>query len=246
MMRIIWRAAGLAAYAGLLVAIVGFTSYFSFSRFVSRGALAAPDLIGVPLDVATERVEAMGLRVRHLEREDRFAETMPAGLVLQQDPVPGSLVKQGGKVEVVLSRGRQLVTVPDLSGDAIQAAQTELAAAGLLLGRRERVFWPGSEVGTVVQQSPAAGASIDQSSAVDLLLSLEDPTRTFVMPDLVYRQVAEVRRFFDRRGFRFGSVKYEPYEGVEGGVVLRHTPLAGHPLRQHDVITLVVATDSES
>lgn len=242
----LWRIAWLAVYACVLVAIVGFTSYFSFSRFVSRGALATPDLVGVPLDAATARTQEMGLRLRHLEPEDRFAETMPAGLVLQQDPVAGSLVKQGGKVEVILSRGRQLVAVPDVSGDALQAAQTELAAAGLVLGRRERVYWPGSEVGTVVLQSPRAGALIDQASAINLLLSLEDPARTFVMPDLVYRQVSEVRRFFDRRGFRFGSVKYEPYEGVEDGVVLRHTPLAGHPLRQHDVITLVVATSAES
>lgn len=246
MLRILRRAAVLAVYAVVLVAIVGFASYFSFNRFVSRGAIATPDVLGLPLAAATERLEGVGLRLRHLEAEDRFDEVVPAGLVLQQDPVASGVVKQGGQVEVVLSRGRQLVEVPDLAGDALQAAQTELAAAGLMLGRRDRVFWPGSEVGTVVFQSPAAGTKIDQARSVDLLLSVEDPARTFVMPDLVYRQVEEVRRFFERRGFRFGSVKYEPYEGVEDGIVLRHTPLAGHPLRQHDVITLVVATGTES
>lgn len=246
MLRLLRRAAVLLAYAGLLVAIVGFTSYFSFNRFVSRGALATPDLLGLPLAVAIERAEAAGLRLRHAEGEDRFDESVPAGLVLQQDPPAGGVVKQGGQVAVVLSRGQKLVEVPDLAGDALQAAQTELAAAGLVLGRRDRVYWPSSEVGTVVFQSPPAGTLLDQASPVDLLLSVEDPARTFVMPDLVYRRVEEVRRFFERRGFRFGSVKYEPYEGVEDGIVLRHTPLAGHPLRQHDVITLVVATSPES
>jgi hypothetical protein len=40
-------------------------------------------------------------------------------------------------------------------------------------------------------------------------------------------------------------VKYEPYEGIEAGVVLRQYPLAGHPLRRHDVISLVVAAPAE-
>ena len=94
----------------------------------------------------------------------------------------------------------------------------------------------------VVRQVPPPGTSVDHLSSVDLFLCLENSSRSYVMPDLIYERYDRVRRFFEAEGFRVGSVKYEPYEGVEDGIVLRHTPLAGHPLRQHDVITLVVAT----
>ncbi len=60
------------------------------------------------------------------------------------------------------------------------------------------------------------------------------------MPDLVYREYEPVRRFFDRRGFRLGGVKFEAYEGISPGVILRQYPLPGHPLRRQDVISLVV------
>ena len=62
------------------------------------------------------------------------------------------------------------------------------------------------------------------------------------MPDLVYRSYDRVLNFFESRGFRIGSVKYEPYEGIEPGVVLRQFPLAGHRLARDDVISLVVAS----
>jgi hypothetical protein len=62
------------------------------------------------------------------------------------------------------------------------------------------------------------------------------------MPDLVYRHYEEVRRFFDLRGLRLGSVRFEPYEGVASGVILRQFPLPGHPLSGRDAVSLVVAS----
>ena len=62
------------------------------------------------------------------------------------------------------------------------------------------------------------------------------------MPDLVYRDFEATRSFFERRNFRLGSIKFEFYEGISPGVILRQYPLPGHPLRRQDVISLVVAT----
>jgi hypothetical protein len=64
------------------------------------------------------------------------------------------------------------------------------------------------------------------------------------MPDLVYRRYEPVRRSFERRGFRLGAVKFEPYEGIADGTILRQTPLPGHPLHRLDLISLVVAAST--
>jgi beta-lactam-binding protein with PASTA domain len=100
--------------------------------------------------------------------------------------------------------------------------------------------------GTVVEQRPAAttggstGASED--GAVDVLVTLGGPSVSYLMPDLVYRNVDEVRRFFDTHGFRLNEVRSEPYEGIPEGVILRQSPPAGHPVSRHDAISLVVAS----
>jgi serine/threonine-protein kinase len=233
-------------YLGLLTAVLGLTASASFSRFVRRGAIPAPDLVGLPLAEASTSLEESGLVMRRAEDKDRYDEEIAAEHVVQQDPRAGGFVKQGGKVEVVLSRGPQVVTVPDVTAQSVQAAQAALVASGLVVGERIRVRWPGGVPGTVVRQQPPAATGAARGSAVDLLVSIDDPQRTYVMPDLVYRRAEAVRAALERRGFRFGSVKYENYEGVEEGVILRHTPLPGHPLRPSDSITLVVAVRDDT
>lgn len=236
----------LLVYLGLLTTIFGLTAYASFSRFVRRGAIPAPDLVGLPLGEASTLLVDSGLVMRRSEEKDRHDEEILEGHVVQQDPRAGGFVKQGGKVEVVLSRGPQVVTVPDVTSQSVQAAQAELVASGLSVGERIRIRWPEGASGTVVRQQPPAAAGAARGSAVDLLVSIEDPQHTYVMPDLVYRRADAVREALSRRGFRFGSVKYESYEGVEEGVILRHTPLPGHPLRPSDSITLVVAVRDDT
>jgi serine/threonine-protein kinase len=234
------------AYLGLLTVVFGITAYASFSRFVRRGAIPAPDLVGLPLVEASSLLEESGLVMRRAEDKDRYDEDIEAEHVVQQDPRAGGFVKQGGKVEVVLSRGPQVVTVPDVTSQSLQAAQAALLASGLAVGERIRVRWPGGAAGTVVRQDPLPSTGAARGSSVDLLVSIDDPRHTYVMPDLVARRAEAVRAALEAQGFRFGSVKYENYEGVEEGVILRHTPLPGHPLRPSDSITLVVAVRDDT
>jgi serine/threonine-protein kinase len=237
------RALGLVAYAGVVVAVFLGTAYVAFSLFVRSGTTAAPDLAGLSQQAASGTLSDAGLDIRVNEGAGRFDPEIPAGHVVAQHPPPRTLVKRGSGVQVTLSLGPQRVTVPDLVGHSMQSAQVALAAAGLAPGRTMSVFSRDAEPGTVVQQRPGPGSAVAPSAAVDLMLVLPGSTPTYVMPDLVYRDYDRVRRFFDQRGFRFGSIKFEPYEGVPYGVILRQFPLAGHPLARTDAISLVVAAE---
>jgi serine/threonine-protein kinase len=232
-------------YVLALASVFAIAGYFAFNGYVRRGAMPVPDLVGLPLVEAEALLADQGLGLRHLEREDRFDDSVPAGMVLDHDPPAGSLVKRGARIEVVLSRGQQLVEMPELRGNTLQAAQVALASVGLSLGRRSDVYSQRDEPGSVVFQSPPAGELVERSSRVHLMVSIENRAEVYVMPDLVARSDIEVRDFFTRRGFRLGSVKYEPYEGVAEGTVLRQYPLAGHPLRRDEPIALVVAAPHE-
>lgn len=229
-----------AAYGSLLVALLGTSSYLALSNFVRSGVIAVPDLVGLDRSQAEGGLATAGLALQRVE-DDRYDEAVPAGHVLRQDPPAGSAVKEGSGVVVYLSRGRELVETPDLSGQVLQTAQVSLTASGLQMGRSRSVFAESGEPGTVVRQDPPAGSPIDPSSQVDLMVSLSNPGAMVVMPDLIDLPEDPVRDFFETRGFLLGRVKYEPYEGVPAGIILRQYPLPGHPLRQSDSIALVVA-----
>lgn len=228
------------AYAGLLTALLGISSYLALSNFVRSGVIAVPDLVGLDVDHAEATLASAGLTVRRVE-EDRYDEAIPAGHVLRHDPPAGSAVKQDSSVVIHLSRGRQLVETPDLTGQVLQTVEVSLTASGLQLGRSRSVYAEFGAPGTVIRQSPPPGRRVEPSSQVDVMVSLANPGAAFVMPDLIDLPEAPVRTYFEAHGFRLGRVKYEPYEGVEAGIILRQYPLPGHPLRQSDSIALVVA-----
>lgn len=235
-----------AAYFCLLLVIVAFTAYFAFNLFVRSGATSVPDLVGRSEAEAVNLLADQGLTFRRDETADDYADEVPAGAVLTHVPGPRTLVKRGSTVEVAFSLGPQVVTVPDLAGQHAQAAQVTLAAAGLSVGRVLSVASDQAEPGEVVDQHPRAGAGTAPNAAVDLLVCRFARGETYIMPDLVYRRYEEMRRYFAQRNFRLGSVKFEVYEGIPEGVILRQFPLAGHPLRRQDAISLVVSTTQES
>ena len=228
---------------GLVVLLVfGLAAYTSFSLFVRSGVTTVPQIEGLSRGEATARLADQGLRLRGVENEGRYSEKVPAGHVVRQNPDARTLVKRGSGVTVVLSKGPQRVEVPELGGKTLPAAQAALSGSGLTVGRLLGAFSTTAATGTVLTSDPGLGAHIPPSTPVHVLLSLNIPTERYIMPDLVYRDYEGIRPLFEQRGFSFGSVKYERYEGVAAGVILRQYPLPGHPLAKQDNISLVVAT----
>lgn len=241
MWRRLARGVGCLGYLGLLGAVFALVSYFAFSQFVRRGVTPTPDLYGLGEEEAEALLADQGLSLV-FSQEERFDEKVAAGHVLIQRPRAGTLVKRGVSVGVIMSRGPQRIAVPAVIGDALQAAQVSLTAAGLTLGRTISVYSQQGAPGTVVAQQPEGGSRVEPDAAIDLFLALENRSETYLMPDLFNRNLDDVRRYFERRGFRLGRVSYETYDGVAPGTVLRQYPLAGHPLHRGDVIALGVVT----
>ena len=234
------RALGCTAYLGLLACIFALVSYLAFSLFVRRGVTPTPGLFGLDEEDARQMLVGQGLRFEASEEDERYHDEVPKGHIVLQQPRAGTLLKRGRAVTVVFSRGPQRTDVPSVVGKTLQAAQVELAAANLTVGRTLHIFTVSGKGGTVVAQEPRGGAKVEPEAEVDLFLALEDVSKTSIMPDLVSQNYEDVRHFFETRGFRIGRVLYEKYEGIAPGIVLRHYPLSGHPLRQGDVISLSV------
>jgi beta-lactam-binding protein with PASTA domain len=230
------------AFLALLGVIFVFSSYFAFNLFQGSGVTKVPDLTGLTEGEGGRLLADQGLIYERHPDSDRFDEELEVGKIVQQKPGPGSLIKRGFAIRVGLSRGAERVEVPDLGGMAVQAAQVTVAASGLPMGRAMSIFSDLGEAGTVVDQDPPAGTEVDTATPVHLMVAKGNALQAYVMPDLVYRPYESVRKAFERADLRVGNVKFEPYEGVPDGVILRQFPLAGHPLRRQDGVFLVVSS----
>ena len=242
MLARLFRALGFLAYGLLILLFFGLAAYTSFSLFVRSGVTTVPTVVGLSRAEAVNRLVDQGLAFK-AQDEGRYDEKVPAGHIARQTPDARTLVKRGSAVNVVLSKGPQRVEVPVLAGKPLSEAQAALSGSGLALGQILGAFGKAESIpGAVLVQDPDPQATIAPSTPVDLVLVMAVPRERSIMPDLVYRDYDLVRARFEREGFRFGNVKFERYEGVSAGVILRQFPLPGYPLTKEDAISLVVAT----
>lgn len=126
---------GFLAYLVLVFLVFTFAAYFAFSQFVRSGVTTVPDVLGLSRVEAANLLADQGLAVRPAGNAGRYDDKIPVGHVMRQNPDARTLVKRGSGVEMVLSLGPRRVEVPDLAGKALPAAQVQLSALGLGVGR---------------------------------------------------------------------------------------------------------------
>jgi len=143
----------------------------------TAATVPAPDLTGKTLAEAKDAATAAGLNA---EQVGEGYSTRPIGQVISQQPEVGRRVAAGSTVAVVISRGPQTITVPDVKGQGYTQAANQLAALGLVASRRDV---PSRAVpqGTVLDQDPLGGNSASPGATITLTVSRGDVVQ---VPDL--------------------------------------------------------------
>lgn len=121
-----------------------------------------PTLEGLALDAARAALEERGLVP---EVTEEFSSSVDRGAVIRSSPAEGATVARGDPVALVVSRGRDLVVVPEVAGMSIDGAVAALRSKGLTEGDVS-----GPAGGRVNATDPEAGASVDRGTVVDLFL----------------------------------------------------------------------------
>jgi len=226
-------------WLGLLLvflAALGFGIYL-FHRWFEVPTVRVPDVRREDLVVAQERLQAAGLRGEVVGH--RFDSEVPANYVLEQDPPPGEEVKRGRKVELLLSRGPELVLVPGVVGKTRDEALVILENAGLK-GEETQAYDERVPAEVVISQRPAEGNRVGKGTTVSLVVSKGPPPPPFPMPDLRGQTQDEARRSLAAAGLRLGEVR-EELGSYPRGQVAGQDPPPGTRVREGEVVNLVVS-----
>ncbi|MEU0471821.1 Stk1 family PASTA domain-containing Ser/Thr kinase [Streptomyces olivaceus] len=194
----------------------------SVSFTVSDGPdrVELPDLEGHRLDRARTLLKDEGLEPGMVTKA--FSEEVPTGFVVSTKPAAGTTVRGGSAVALVVSKGRP-VDVPDVTGDDLDEARTELSEAGLKVKVAEKRVHSEHESGQVARQSPEPGSEAAEGDTVTLTVS-KGPEMVEV-PDVVGDSVDDAKQKLEDAGFGvkedrgllglFGDTVKE--QSVEGG-----------------------------
>lgn len=201
-----------------------------------RPGTLVPSVRGLTADQAAWEAQRAGLSF--LVKDERYDARLEKGRVVDQSPPPGTSVRKGMTLSVVVSRGVDLVEAPTLVGLRLETAQLQAQQAGLRTGSVS--YLPEAAApSTVLAQFPPPGARVPRDSGADLLVSLGGESPLFIAPDLRGLAPGQAATLLNEYGI-LASVGTTPGQGSSEGRVVGQEPRPGYPLSRRDTVQLVV------
>ncbi|MER5555323.1 Stk1 family PASTA domain-containing Ser/Thr kinase [Streptomyces sp. NPDC002793] len=195
-----------------------------------------PSLLGQTQSAAEKRLADEGLDLKGVERA--YSDTVKRGTVISSDPGSGERIRGNDAVKLVISRGPEIVKVPDVEGLSLGDARRELKETGLAPGMVTREFSEDIPRGEVIRTDPAMGTERRPDSAVALVVSKGSPVD---VPDVTGLGVEEATAELDAAGLK-AKVLPERVNAPEAqSEIARQTPGSGAEAAEGDTVELTVS-----
>ena len=132
----------------------------------------APDFVGMDYDSQVRNNHSYaGDYLFYVTME--YSDTVEKGKIIRQTPEAGEVIEKGSTIDLVVSRGPQMVEMPNVAGFTRDGAEQQLAQIGL-----NASFYPiyndGSYVsGCVAYCSEEPGAMVEVGSTIIVYMAAE-------------------------------------------------------------------------
>ncbi len=229
---------------GIFMALagVGVVSAFAVVALLLRQEeVRVPDLTGQDIVTVIELVTQQGLQLKVDRRETH--PTIPRDMVISQSPAPGSGIKKGRQVRVVVSQGPSDAQAPKLVGENFRKADILVRQAGFSPGVVSRVSSESVDRDLVIAQAPEAGSPLEKGGTISMLVSAGKKAQPFVMPKLTGKKAEEAVKTIDRMGLqhRLSSRASGTDTPSPSRMVIHQKPEAGYPVAADVTVELVVS-----
>lgn len=165
-----------------IIALVGVGYLAKQALYPGQSArqVQVPSVKGLTLAEARLKIEAANLQVGKITYQE--VDGSPEGTIVEQTPDIDKSAEVNTPVALVVSRGKQTVTVPNVAARTVAEATERLQQAGLQAGEVDSIFHQTVPNGQIVKQAIAAGTKVEAGTAVDLTVSKGPETKTEVPP----------------------------------------------------------------
>lgn len=177
--------------------------------------------------------------------DERYDDTVPAGAVVSTDPPSGDAVRKDGSVQLVVSQGVRMLTVPTgLVGATQVEATAAVEGADLTLGEPVSQHHDEVPAGEVMAVTDPDGAAIEEGSTirhdVPVVLTVSAGPAPVVVPQVTGAQRDAAVRTLEEEGLVV-DVAEEYSETVATGLVVSQSPEQGTDAVRTDTVSIVVS-----
>ena len=194
--------------------------------------IAVPDVAGQTVAEAKEALKKSKFEAG--EEKSEASDTVAEGRVIRTDPEAGSGRKEGTKVNLIVSSGKQSFQLSNYVGrkytDVVAELKEKKVPENLI--KMEEEESSESEPGTILRQSPAAGTTYDLSKASTITLTVAKRVTSVSMPSYIGSSLEFTKNNLTQivgvkeANIEVVEVSTAP-EGTAEGTVVDQTPKAG-------------------
>lgn len=232
------RPAGLAL---IIIAILGLVGGFLWSSGGLFGKeVVVPYIVGMQDKDANKELKGLGLKM-NVVGED-FSEEFEANEIMSQNPGKGQTVKEGREIKVIISKGLEMLTVPDVKGKSQSDAELTLRNEGLTRGDIDEQYDSKYESGLVISQNPRAGDEVEKGTSVDLLISKGQRPERVTMPNLIGLDLEKAKAKLEEKNLSAGDIKRQESNEYFKNQVIDQDTAAGVLVDEQTSINLVVSS----
>jgi len=203
--------------------------------------VSVPNVVGKTTSEATNILTNVGLVLDPLILHT-YSNTVPAGKIISQAPVPTSQVLLGTAVNVTVSDGPQPTetrTTPNVVSKTISEATTVLLGVQLQLGAVSYAYSDTCPVGKIISQAPVSGTVVPINSAVAVTVSL-GPEYVSV-PSVVGKTTTEADTILTAANLVLGTISHAYSATVPAGKIISQAPVATSQVLPGTAVNVVVS-----
>jgi len=214
-------------------------------------SIAVPDFTDLPVEDAGKYISKRKLRYEILD--SIYIAEKDGGVIVEQYPKPGSLVKKNRKIYLTINAySPEKILMPDLAGITLREARTKIEIAGLKIGKLKYRY--DMAINVVLEQQLngkiiEAGDTILKGTSIDLILGKGLANEKSMVPNLIGLTVEAAK---DKAADALFTISTTiPDNSISENDTVKAFIFRQHPIRADNVlvplgtqITLWITTDS--
>jgi beta-lactam-binding protein with PASTA domain len=200
-------------------------AYMVFEKLGIGNTAAVPALTGKSITEATEILNKRKLSLNIKSRN--YDNNVPEGYIIKQLKEPGTKLKAGSAVDVIVSRGQggEMFAMPSFEGQLLDEAKLTLNNLDIKTGKVTWVHSDTADKGVIIAQRPLPGNT--ESNEINFLVSLGPYDVFYKCPSFIKMTIYDARALADKLGIKL-------IEQNEGSKVISQKPEAGTLIKKGD------------
>lgn len=222
----------------LIVLLVLAATLVLAQKIAPPSELTVPDFRGMTIEEAQNEAAKHELTIT--EAGSEFSDEYAEGLISSQSPTQNSNVSKGDKISVVVSKGPEQSTVPDVRGQTLDEATSMLADEDLAVGSVIESYSSSVAAGNVISQGIAPDTKVERNTAVNLEISLGEKPYAIV-PDVRGETLDTASTSLANAKLNVGSITYQESDQASGIVISQGYDPNTH-VDEYTAVNLVVSS----